>query len=376
VTNELEARVAWATIGDPLDLDAQAHVARLGAERALDALRTAPRLFRRGSTYTARLAGFEAAGGAPAILQRTEQVRARVVVPGDVGWPRRLDDLGLRRPFALWVRGPGLIAEGALPSAALVGARAATRYGEQVAADLAADVAGRGWAVVSGAAYGIDAAAHRGALAVGGCTVAVVATGVDEHYPRGNDALLARIGDEGAIVTELPPGTRPTRAGFLARNRLIAALAHVVVVVEAAVRSGSAATVARAVELGREICAVPGPVTSATSVGAHALLRDGATLVTCGADVVEAAGPWLAAAAAAEPASVDARDALSRADRSLLDAFPARTGADEATLARRSGLAAAEVPGRLARLLADGWVERGADGWRLAAMARSASPRS
>ena len=177
-------------------------------------------------------------------------------------------------------------------SVAVVGSRASTAYGEHVAADLAADLAGHGWTVVSGGAYGIDGAAHRAALAVGGLTVAVLANGVDGAYPRGHTALLARIASEGLVVSELSPGEQPTRSRFIERNRVIAALAVGTVAVEMALRSGASATVDRAHDLGRVYMAVPGPVTSPTSAGCHHWIAvKGAELVTCAADVLTLVAP-------------------------------------------------------------------------------------
>ncbi len=228
----------------------------------------------------------------------------RLVVPADPTWPeglQDLDDLGPRdgpdggAPVCLWVRGELPPSVQAPPAASVVGARAATAYGQHVAEDLAAGLVARGWTVVSGAAYGIDAAAHRGALAAGEeadlPTVAVLAGGVDRASPAGHDELLRRVVERGgAVVSELPPGTRPAAYRFLLRNRLIAAWSAGTVVVEASVRSGALSTARTAAGLSRQVAVVPGPVTSATSGGSNRLLRDGASCVTCADDVVELLG--------------------------------------------------------------------------------------
>lgn len=241
----------------------------------------------------------------PALLATAARAGITVLVPGDPAWPTGLDDLddlGPRdgpdggAPVCLWVRGELPDAADAPPAAALVGSRAATAYGEHVAEDLAAGLVDRGWTVVSGAAYGIDGAAHRGALAVealaGLPTVAVLAGGVDRASPAGHDELLRRVVERGgAVVSELPPGTRPAAYRFLLRNRLIAAWAVGTVVVEAAVRSGALSTARTASDLSRQVAAVPGPVTSAASTGTNRLLRDGAACVTGADDVVELLGP-------------------------------------------------------------------------------------
>ncbi len=211
----------------------------------------------------------------------------RLVCPGEPGWPAQLDDLGAARPYALWVRGAADLRASCEKSLAVVGARAATAYGKHAATSIAADMAGRGWAIVSGAAYGIDAAAHHGTLTAGGATVAVLACGPDVPYPRAHSGLLADIADRGAVVSEYPPGRQPSRLRFLARNRIIAALARGTVVIEAAERSGTLATALHASDLSRPLMAVPGPITSMTSAGCNALIRDHlAACVTSADDII------------------------------------------------------------------------------------------
>src|SRR6266536_5891893 len=183
----------------------------------------------------------------------------RLVCPGEPGWPAQLDDLGAARPYALWVRGAADLRASCEKSLAVVGARAATAYGRHAATCIAADLAGRGCAIVSGGAYGIDAAAHHGALTAGGITVAVLACGPDVPYPRAHAGLLADIAVRGAVVSEYPPGRQPSRLRFLARNRIIAALARGTVIVEAAERSGTLATARHASDLARPLMAVPAP---------------------------------------------------------------------------------------------------------------------
>ena len=146
----------------------------------------------------------------------------RFVCPGDSEWPAQFDDLGDARPIGLWVRGRPSLRIWALRSVAVVGARACTEYGAHMAATLGAGLAERGWVVVSGGAYGVDGAAHRGALGAGGATVAVLACGVDRPYPRGHTQLITRIAEQGLVVGELPPGAHPTPSRFILRNRVIA----------------------------------------------------------------------------------------------------------------------------------------------------------
>jgi DNA processing protein len=233
-------------------------------------------------------------------LRRTQRLGARLVVPGDSEWPAPVDDLAQLEPgsngpvaqntappLCLWVRGDRSLSEAFARSVAVVGARAATPYGVQVSTDLAYELAARGWSIVSGGAFGVDAAAHRGALAAGGLTVAVLACGVDHPYPTGNSALFDRITADGLLVSEWPPGTEPLRHRFSIRNRLIAA-AGGTVVVEAAARSGAVQTISRALDLSRPAMVIPGPVTSAMSAGCHGILRanSAARLVTSAGEIV------------------------------------------------------------------------------------------
>nr|WP_281373310.1 DNA-processing protein DprA [Kineococcus aurantiacus] len=296
----------------------------------------------------------------------------RLVVPGDEEWPTTLSDLdvdatgdrSLGAPFCLWVRGPARLAGVTARSAALVGSRAATGYGQHVASELSAGLAERGFAVVSGGAFGIDAAAHRAALAVGGVSVAVLACGVDRTYPAGNAALLATLGRTGALVSEVPPGSTPTRWRFLERNRLIAALTRGTVVVEAAWRSGALSTADRAERLMRPVGAVPGPVTSAASAGCHRLLRErGAVCVTSAEEVAELLGDLGREAVTARQAERRPFDGLERDELRVAECLPRRGGADLDRLARDAGLDVAAVQAVLGRLELSAHAARAGDGW-------------
>jgi DNA processing protein len=269
------------------------------------------------------------------------------------------------RPMVLWVVGPARLDEVADRAAAIVGTRASTAYGEHVAADLAAGLAGRDVAVVSGGAYGIDGAAHRATLACDGLTVAVLAGGIDVTYPAGHAALLHRIREEGLVVTEYPPGVRPARHRFLTRNRLVAALSGATVVVEAGARSGAANTAAWARALGRTVCAVPGPVTSSASVGCHALLRDEARIVTRAADVVELVGR-AGELAPDEQRPTSPLDGLGDTEQRVYDALPARGARTPDEIAVASGLPATQVLGPLAVLELSGLVVSADGRWKLA----------
>ncbi|MFH8662638.1 DNA-processing protein DprA [Streptomyces afghaniensis] len=297
-------------------------------------------------------------------LAVAREAGVRFVRPGDAEWPGQLDDLGDARPLGLWVRGRASLRMWALRSVAVVGARACTEYGAHMAATLAAGLAEQGWVVVSGGAYGVDGAAHRGALGAGGATVAVLACGVDRPYPRGHTQLISRIADQGLVIGELPPGDHPTPSRFILRNRVIAALTRGTVVVEAAHRSGSLVTARAAQRLGRYTMGVPGPATSGLSAGVHELLRGEAALVTDAADVVELVGD-IGQLAPDRRGPVLPRDLLAPATRQVLAALPGGRAARPDEIARRAQTAQDDAIARLYELRALGYVERHGDGWKL-----------
>jgi DNA processing protein len=311
---------------------------------------------------------------AEADLDLLECRGGRLITPDDDEWPVLAfaafggsavqDKPQGRPPLALWAIGPARLDEIAERSAAIVGTRAASGYGEHVAADLAAGLAEREVAVVSGGAYGIDGAAHRAALSVEGETVAVLAGGIDVLYPAGHSALLHRISTSGLLLTEYPPGVRPARHRFLTRNRLVAALGTATVVVEAGVRSGAANTAAWARALGRVVCAVPGPVTSASSAGCHILLRSGAELVTRAEEVVELVGR-AGEFADEEPRPTGPLDGLSDAEKQVYEALPGRGALSADEIAVASGLPPTGVLGPLAMLEIAGLARREDGCWKL-----------
>lgn len=357
-----EARALLSRVAEPGDR----LIGRL--LRATDAVEVV-RLLRSGSPfvdgadrYRVRLATADP----HADLARVAEVGGRLVVPGDLEWPRQLDDLGDAAPWALWVRGTVDLRLSALRSVAVVGSRAATEYGTHVASVLASDLAASGWVVVSGGAFGIDAAAHAGALAAHGVTVAVLACGVDVAYPPRHDALFARIAADGLLVSEVPPGAAPHRGRFLVRNRVIAALTRGTVVVEAALRSGALSTAHEAERLGRPVLGVPGPVTSALSAGVHRSLRLGALVVTSAAEVVEAVGGLGVDLAPEQSGPVDPRDSLDPLAARVLDAVPVRRAATLDSVARTAGVTPAETAAALGLLELAGFVRSGPDGWVLA----------
>ena len=363
---ERQARLVLARLVEPGHRGVHRAVASLGAvevQRALRAGRLLPGLTQAlTDSITLRAAGVDPA----ADQRRLDAWDGRMLCPGDEEWPTGLDwDPDCRTaqgalleapPLVLFVRGAGRLPDLVHRAVAVVGARAATRYGEAVATELATGLVGRGWSVVSGGAYGIDAAAHRGALA--GCTssgagssgaastVAVLACGIDVSYPRGNDRLLQQIAEAGLLVSELPPQASPTRIRFLVRNRLIAALSAGTVVVQAAARSGSLSTLHRAGALGRHRMVVPGPVQDAASVGCHQALREdpmGVVLVTRLGEVLECVGAWGEDAIAPLRGPEHPRDALDVTVLRVLEAVPVRRGAGEASIARVAGVSALVV---------------------------------
>ena len=293
---------------------------------------------------------------------------ARFLIPGDDEWPASLGSLAPGEvggmggePAGLWALGGPL--EGLSGAVAVVGARACTRYGEQAAATLSADLAVEGRCIISGLAYGIDAAAHRGALGVGGHTVAVLAGGVDDPYPTANRRLAEAVVRAGCVLSETPPGVRPTKQAFLARNRLIAALSEAVVVVEAASRSGAKNTASWAGELARPVLAVPGPITSSLSATPHRLVRDGeAVLVTSAAEVAQAVAPL---DPLREPEGRGERrpiDSLQPALLEIREAVAPRESVTPAELARRTGQSVLDVLANAHALVDGGWLDLADDG--------------
>ncbi|MEV4492726.1 DNA-processing protein DprA [Micromonospora coxensis] len=360
------ARVALTWLTEPGTWSVHRLVQQLGPVAALDLLLDggAPEK-RLREVVAARSRAGEARSVAVEALARTERVGARLLTPEDDEWPARLDDLhrlvlpGASRrvdletapPLCFWVRGGWPLGETLDRSVAVVGARAATGYGMHVATEIGYGLAERDWAVVSGGAFGIDAAAHRGALTAGGVTVAVLACGVDRPYPMGNAALFDRIADTGLLVSEWMPGADPLRPRFLIRNRVIAATTRGTVLVEAAARSGATQTLNRALAMGRPAMIVPGPVTSAMSVGAHELLREhsAARLVTGVAHVLEEVGRIgydLAPPARGPDRPTDLLDdeatlvleSLPRRGVLGIDALAARAGVDLRTAMRKLSL--------------------------------------
>ncbi len=371
------ARAALTAIVEPGDTDAAVLVGALGPGQALTSIVTGWTCSRiidtvgaadaaSGQTLTDRIdAALER--WRPRLSLRSVMValdaavhqHVVLVTPEDTMWPRGFGDLGDGTPVAVWVRGDPALLHSLERSVALVGARAATGYGEHVAMEAAAGLSDRGFATVSGGAYGIDGAVHRATLASDSTTIAFLAGGVDRLYPAGHTELLRRISDRGLLVGELPCGSSPTKWRFLQRNRLIAAAARATVVVEAGRRSGSLNTAGHAAAIGRPLGAVPGPVTSPASAGCHRLIREyGAQCVTDAAEIAELAGvvdaPTLfddAETGAARPQPTD-----SAAVVRLLDALAPRSARSVQELAVRTGMSVRDVVATLGVLDIEGRV--------------------
>ena len=223
------------------------------------------------------------------LLQSISDTKAIFLTPADSTWPQSVNDLAAP-PIALVIKGDPALLTG--DSLAIVGTRNPTQYGVRIAQDFAAGFVDRDWSIISGGAYGIDAAAHKGALVAEGITIAVIAAGIDINYPAGNARLFAEIAELGCLVSEVAPGTPAIPSRFLTRNRLIAALSNATLVVEAAFRSGSLRTARDAAELLRPVMAIPGPITSPVSEGCHRLIGErAAEIVTSVADAVEFLAP-------------------------------------------------------------------------------------
>lgn len=366
-TPAARARIALSLIGEPGDSDLGLLVNAYGPEATVAMIQQQrrPEIVAERTWATALARWLPRAGVLTHNdqLERATRARATLITPDDPRWPIPVDDLGPHAPLLLWVRGD---AEALAPEAsvAIVGARAATGYGEHVAADLAGALARTGGVIVSGGAYGIDGVAHRAALAVEGRTVAVMAGGVDRPYPAGHAALIAQIERAGAVISELPLGVTPSRWRFLARNRLITALTDATVVVEAGWRSGSLNTAGHAAALGRPLGAVPGPITSPASMGCHRLLREyDAVCITTPDEVRELAG-WSTQSTyvpqpeerSSDPSSIETR---------ILDALSKRVPRDIDAITRRVGCARQEVQSVLGHLTLTGLAASTPEGYIL-----------
>ena len=374
------ARIVLAHATEPGRRDLGELVRSVGPVVALDRVRCGNIPTSLLEVTATRLSTIDPRRTAARAVDLAARVGARIITPEDDEWPAHLDDLvristpgsnTIERdtdpPQAIWLRGRPSLSQACERAVAVVGSRASTAYGDHVAADLAYGLAERGWTVVSGGAFGVDAAAHRGALAASGLTIAVLAGGVERAYPPAHQLLFERIVETGLLLSEWPPGTNSFRHRFLVRNRLIAALAQGTVLVEANVRSGARFTLRRTRRLGRMAMVVPGPVTSAMSTGAHEELRsdEPTTLVTGTEQVIEAIGRIGADLAPAARGPATPRDALSILQRQVLDGVRPRKILSAEQIATAVGVPARQVRATLPDLQRAGFITADGTGYRL-----------
>lgn len=380
----LFARAIWSVLVEPGDTVAGALIEAVGpvaaAQLVIDraspaALSTATRgevTRERARDGLLRWTERLRAGDVMRSLESAARCGARMLVPGDDHWPLGAQLLGTGAPVLLWARGDLELLRRA--GVAIVGARAATGYGEHVAMEFSAGLCARDVVVVSGGAYGIDGMAHRAALASGGTTIAVLAGGIDRFYPSGHEALLTRVVEQGLVISEMPCGSAPTKWRFLQRNRLIAALSEATVVIEAGRRSGALSTARHAHDMGRAVGVVPGPITSAASAGCHAALReDPVTCVTSVSEIMQLAFGSDGVLELPDPAHTIPDPLHGR----VIDALRPRRGQSAAELARAVGEGTARIQGVLGVLDLEGRALLGADGlWRRAADVSTAPSQS
>ena len=366
----LLARAYLSAVAEPPAPALAEFVVQHGAVRAAEHVRSQEVPFRVAEEVQARR---EHVSG-ERHLEEADALGVRLVVPEHSEWPREVFSCfadataiglpGFAEPVALWVRGESPVDDLLHRSVAIVGARAASGYGEHLAAEFGHGLARSGFTVVSGAAYGIDGAAHRGALAADRETVAFTACGIDRDYPAGHSRLLRSIAEQGLVISEHPPGTAPRKHRFLVRNRLIAAAGTGTVVVEAGARSGASNTANTADCLGRPVMAVPGPVTAASSVGCHEMVRSGKAILVCStAQVLEAINPLGEAPPVQAEVPTRTTDGLDQAAQRVHDAMAPGAGSSAEELARDSGVPLRRVRAALPALELAGLVERREGGW-------------
>lgn len=356
-----EALLLLAHVIEPNDDRMQRFVDQVGPIDAIDAIRRGRIPKREPEGLQAKLRNFSFS----AAVRELDRSSARLVFRDAPEWPTQLNDLMHARPFVMWVAGTPDLRLAAVRSLSIVGARVCTPYGSFVARDWSARFSDQGWVVVSGGALGIDGAAHKGVLSVGGVTICVLACGIDIAYPRAHESLLASVADTGILVSESPPGSPAMRQRFLSRNRLIAALSRGTVVVEAGLRSGTTSTANFVNELNRPLFAVPGGITSPASAGCHQLISEGkAMLASQWSDVAMMLGDHQLALNI-QQIPERPTDGLSLTHKQVLDAVPIRKGksADELMLA--TGLSLREVLSALGVLETQGFIHQDAQLWRL-----------
>lgn len=358
--NDRRALIALAHVVEPADPAISTLVERVGPVDALELIATGRVPVRHAKALQGRWRALDL----DRELEKAHRGSIRIIERGGEHWPEALDDLGATRPFALWVRGAADPGELLQKSVAMVGTRDPSSYGQHVARTWSAGLVDRGYSIVSGGAFGIDAAAHRAVLDVGGRTMCVLASGVDVAYPSAHAPLFERIAQSGLVVSEAPLGFGARRQRFLTRNRVIAASTSATIVVEAAHRSGTTSTAHAAARLARLVFAVPGPVTSVVSAGCHRLISEQVAMLAASlGDVLQTMSPIGTTILPEVPR--DPRDELTSTQATVLDAIPPREAISFERLATTAGLDVSETALALATLQRLGFVAVAADGWRL-----------
>jgi len=360
---ELEATLVWNALVEPGDRISGILRSKLGNRRALE------KLFSQDSKQVEDLAAEDLESAyrrwlpryrkslAAEVAGSAAKADARILLPTDEEWPTALSSLQHHSPVALWFRGNTKNFTLLNRSVAIVGSRTCTHYGQKITANLASHLVQNESAVVSGGALGVDSVAHRVTLARAGLTVAVMAGSLDNLYPSGNWQLFEEIAHSGLLVSEMVPGSKPTRWRFLQRNRLIAAISQAVVVTEAGWRSGSINTAGHAVELGRRVFAIPGPITEPSSAGCNRLIRDHLAELLLDTEELSTELGWVLS-------QHDRLESLGVLELRTLDALSRREQQLDSLL-RATGLTLDELRLALGGLQTSNLAERGPEnGWK------------
>jgi DNA processing protein len=354
---EREARWQLSCVAEPGDANLGQRIEAIGATAALAEIRAGTSSLTNATWLQKRLS--ELKNDWP---QR--QGLTRYLIPSDDQWPKSLNDLGSRRPVGLFVTGPADLSECLSRSISVVGTRSMTNYGRQATNELCGELAYANLCVVSGAAFGVDAAAHKAALAVGGKTLAVLPGGVNDDYPAANGELLNQIRERGVVISEVPDGSRPTRPRFLQRNRIIAALTPATLVIEAPWRSGALSTARWASSLLRVLLGVPGAITAPMSAGVNRLIRQReAEMVTNHEEILECLAEIGQCLAHETINAQTTLDLLSGVDSAVIEALPTRRGAGVEALTQIVDASTSEIVAALGRLELQGLVRHGEHGW-------------
>lgn len=354
------ARLSLSHAAEPGDPNLGRRIHQIGARATVEEIKSGVSNLPNASWLRSRLSALDDP-------LATLQSGARYITPGSSEWPRAFDDLGPLSPIGLFAKGSGEMADFLSKSISVVGTRSASSYGKHVTAELSSELAHVGFCIVSGAAFGVDAVAHKAALEVGGKTLAVLPGGVDDDYPLAHHELLADIRASGLAVSEVPNGAHPTRPRFLQRNRVIAALTPGTLITEAPLRSGALNTARWASSLLRIVMAVPGAVHAPMSMGTNRLIREReAELVASPDDAIECLGPIGEAITKDVSNPQTELDLLAGVDSEVFEALPARRGITLERLTRKIDAPANQIAASLGRLQLQGLARQTVNGWVVA----------